>query len=178
MKKTKFQKIPARIHAALGYALVGLAFSASAIGLLLLVADLAQDAEKKMHILFASVFLFASTGASFFIGCDWSRRLLKGRMMRFQELTCPGTVLPQSQSFFRFHGAHELGNGWAVATFQKITKVQRLTGVSGWVSMRDIFCVLSKKECLPQKPCLVKLDFDQQENMLATIISEQVSERN
>jgi len=165
------------MRAVLGYALVGLTFFASGIGLLLLVVDLTLE-NTATNIFFATVLLLALSVASFFIGCDWSRRLFQGRVVRFEELTCPGTVLPQSRSFFRFHGAHELGNGWAVATFQKVARTQCLNGVSGWVSRRNLFCILSRREWLPKKPCFVKLDFDQHENMLATIIPEQTPELN
>ena len=179
MKEIIWGKIPIRALVAVFYTNISIMFLGGIVALSFLVAELTQRGEKWMYVLYAIVFSLLTAIASFFVGFEQSKRLRTGRAMWFHGLTWPGTILPQSKSFFRFRGAHELGNGWVIATFQKVTKAQCLTDTStGEVLCNDLFCVLTKKEALPPRPCLLKLEYDQRANIRATVIPEQTQRWN
>ena len=161
MKKIICGKIPARALVAVFYTNISILFFGGTAALSVLIAKLPQDGDRRMYVLCAITISLVVALASFFAGFEHSKRLLTGRAMRFQGLAWPGTVLPQSKSFFHFLGSHELGNGWVVATFQKITEMECIANPPREVSCSNLFCVLTRKDSLPSKRCLLRLEYDQ-----------------
>lgn len=178
--KKYIQKIPRNAATITLHAITSVVLLTSTVSLPLMVAELAPEGVKLDYVLYACVFSLLGVAASFVAGYDWSRRSMRGRMMRFDELICPGTLLPQGKSFFHFLGKHELGNGWVVATFQKVAGSQCLKRVPGTeVCQKNLFSVLTRGEALPQNPpCVIKFEYDQRFSIRATIIQKQAPERN
>lgn len=177
MKKI-VNKLPARSLAVISYALLGVFLAGTLSMLLILVIKITPEEEWKwLYALYVALFSAMFVLGIFLAGFERAKLLYSGQTVDLGRLTWPRTVLPQSKTFFYFHGAHELGGGWVVATFQKVEKETLINGPPQKVRARSLFCVLAKHEWLPQsKSCYVKLGFDQHSAIRVSVIPNQVPE--
>ena len=149
-----------RTYQVLCYTLSGLILLACPILLALIVVG-APNYDRWINISGAIVTLLISSAISFLFGFDAAKKKFRGRTIELQDLTWPGTVFPQSRGYFQFLGKQTLG-GHSFGIFRKVTEPQTIvTGLSGHVPKKDLFCVISPDRLFPTKPCLLKITYDQ-----------------
>ena len=163
------------------YTLFGLGLVASPAVLAAIITDVAPKRDYWMYISASITTLGAASIISFIFGFDVAKKKFRGRAVGLQDLTWPGTILPQSSSYFEFLGKQNFGSQ-SLGVFRKVRKPQAIVfGLSRVVPKEDLFCVLSPEAILPTRPCLLKVVYDQHCHMdVSTILNpnEQRSEQN
>lgn len=169
----RITKIPYNVQIAFWYAVAVFAVLFTA-GIILQLATInAPKEETWLYALFALLFMSLLAGFSFLGGKVFAMRSFKGRALEIIELTGPGTMLPQSENYFRFLGKHELGGGWAVGTFLKVTKAQTVLGTPPSVKKKDLFCAITDVACFPERQMFVRLSYDQRSFLKLKGLEEQ-----
>ncbi len=168
MKKS-LQKLSARASAIIYYTLfTGYVGGTLCVLLFLLLVITPGEEWRWLYAFYVGMLIIMLSLGMFLAGLELAKLRYAGRAVGPEKLIMPGTALPQCKSFFFFRGAHTLGGGWVIATFQKVEKEVCVSGPPNALPIKDLFCVLTRKEALPQGPCLLRFELDQHQHIAAT----------
>ena len=153
--------VSVRTALAIMYPLFAMALLGSPIVLAIMVIDVAPSNERWMYVGASVTTLVAASVCSYIFGFDAAKKKFRGRAVGLEGLTWPGTILPQSASYFQFLGKQTLGSQ-SLGIFRKVRDPQTIvTGLSPEVQRGDLFCVLSPPRILPVDPGVYKVTYDQ-----------------
>lgn len=143
-----------------------------------MMIEVAPEGDRLIYIGVSVTTLIAASIISFIFGFDAAKRKFRGRAVGLQDLTWPGTILPQSNGYFEFLGRHNLGSQ-SLGVFRKVRRPEAVVvGLPRTVPREDLFCVLSPSEILPLGPCLLKIAYDQHLHMDVNTISDPNRQRS
>lgn len=175
------KKIPRRTGKIISLVMLATASTILAIILPFAAKDMAAPYEgwdKLIVAIATAVLVVVPAFITFFVGHEWASKKLKGRPINFDGLIEPGTLLPQSSSFFRFMGKHDLGSGWVIALFEKAKPNSTLQPSYPRTLLRsNVFCVLTENRTVPDQPCFVHIKYDQHQRINAITIPDQKDNR-
>ncbi len=170
--------IPQRTAFVIHYTVGILIFFIGVFGVLLLPFEWIPAQELTEYLTFSGFFLLCALVVTFAIGRSSARKEFLGRPINVNDLTTPGTWLPQNEGTFWFLGRHDLGKDWAVATFVPTERIHLTLGPPLTTSQSKLFNVILPSEALPNEPRFVKLCYDQRRNYTLSVLPKQSPEAN
>lgn len=179
LMKKLLLSIPQRTALTIRYALGALIFLIGAFGVLFLPWEWVPTQERADYLMFSGSFLLGALAVAFATGRDFAKKQLLGRPINVNDLTTPGTWLPQSEGTFWFLGRHNLGKeGWAVATLVPTERIHLTMGPPLTTSRSKLFNVILPSDALPNEPRFVKLSYDQRRNYTLSVLPKQSPSAN